>query len=275
VLVNRSHLDAFHASPRITLSPPNPAVQQPQVAQQLPVNYWQNAYIPGTSVLSPYSYYQPPAPFPYHQQTVPVQPPAPATPQPNTYQPLPYTPGLKEEDIMTIATTIALAFAKQLTPLFQQQPRGNAGQNNGQNQGAFTCPFCGEAGHEICNCTVAQTYVTKNHFNRMLDTQITVTTHEILATAPEVRKSFKDATTTCKVPTLANPAKVYIDTNTQLANQVQLCCHKVHHNLLVAKELHSLCAIMPKIEGLHEVECILDSRSQIVSISEAIWRTLN
>jgi hypothetical protein len=112
-------------------------------------------------------------------------------------------------------------------------------------------------------------------FNCMLDTQITVTARKILATAPEVRKSFKDATTTRKVPTSANPAKVYVDTNTQLANQVQLCCHKVHHNLLVAKESHWLRAITPKIKGLHKVKCILDSGSQIVSISEAVWRTLN
>jgi hypothetical protein len=112
-------------------------------------------------------------------------------------------------------------------------------------------------------------------FNRMLDTQITVTAREILATAPEVRKSFKDTTTTRKVPTLANPAKAYVDTNTRSANQVQLCCHEVHRNLLVVKESQLLRAITPKIEGLHEVECILDSRSQIVSISEAAWRTLN
>jgi hypothetical protein len=78
-----------------------------------------------------------------------------------------------------------------------------------------------------------------------------------------------------KVPTLANPAKVYIDTNMRLANQVQLCCHKVHCNLLVAKELHLLHAITLKIEGLHTVKCILNSRSQIVSISKAVWRTLN
>jgi hypothetical protein len=427
--------------------PLNPVVQQPQVVQQSPVNYLQNAYIPGTSILSPYGYYQPPAPFPYHQQTVPVQPLAPATPQPNAYQPLPYTPGLKQEDIMTIATTVALAFAKQLTPLFQQQPRGNTGQNNGQNRGAFTCAFCGQAGHGICDCMVAQTYITKNRvrhekgklvmpdglqivrsqpskllkecidwaqqvrtsavfeivspaaqvalddqatsqvniqtqidseakdeidtnieaykytifelrkkkqkfngvelptcskgrapavalppkqaatpkptapaqpvpaiipkpakpfipttfevpkqpqepkfcyaaliedraisntlFNCMLDTQITVTAHKILATAPEVRKSFKDATTTRKVPTLVNPAKAYVITNMQSVNQVQLCCHKVHCNLLVAKELHLLRAIMPKIEGLHEVECILNSRLQIVLISEAVWQMLN
>jgi hypothetical protein len=142
--------------------PPNPAVQQPQVVQQSPVNYLQNMYIPGTSISSPYGYYQPPAPFPYHQQTVPVQPLAPATTQPNPYQPLPYTPGLKQEDIMTIATTIASAFMKQLTPLFQQQPRGNAGQNNGQNRGTFTCTFCGQAGHGIHDCSPAQTYVTEN-----------------------------------------------------------------------------------------------------------------
>jgi hypothetical protein len=86
---------------------------------------------------------------------------------------------------------------------------------------------------------------------------------------------MKDATTTCKVPTTANTAKAYVDTNTCSANQVQLCCHKVHRNLLVAKESHALRAITPKIEGLHEVECILDSGSQIVSISEAVWHTLN
>jgi hypothetical protein len=63
---------------------------------------------------------------------------------------------------MTIAMTVALAFMKQLTPLFQQQPRGNTGQNNGQNRGAFTCTFCGQAGHRICDCMVTQTYVTEN-----------------------------------------------------------------------------------------------------------------
>jgi hypothetical protein len=105
-------------------------------------------------------------------------------------------------------------------------------------------------------------------YDCMLDTQFTVTGCKILATAPEVCKSMKDATTTHKVPTTANTAKVYVDTNTRLANQV-------HCNLLVAKESHALRAITPKIEGLHEVECILDSRSQIVSISEAVWHTLN
>jgi hypothetical protein len=117
--------------------------------------------------------------------------------------------------------------------------------------------------------------ISNTLFNHMLDMQITVTARKILATAPEVRKSFEDATTMHKVPTLANPVKVYVDTNTQLVNQVQLCCHKVHHNLLIAKELHSLRTITPKIKGLHKVECILDSASQIVSISKAVWQTLN
>jgi hypothetical protein len=88
-------------------------------------------------------------------------------------------------------------------------------------------------------------------------------------------RTNKDATTTHKVPTLANPAKAYVDTNMQSANQVQLCCHEVHHNLLIAKALHLLGAITPKIEGLHKVECILDSRSQIVFISKTVWQTLN
>jgi hypothetical protein len=145
--------------------PPNPVVEQPQVAQQLPVNYPQNVYIPSTSISLPYGYYQPlapPAPFPYHQQTVPVQPLAPVPAESNAYQPLPYTLGLKQEDNMTMATTVASAFAKQLTLPFQQQPRGNTSQNNGQNQGTFTCAFCRQAGHGIHDCMVAQTYVTKN-----------------------------------------------------------------------------------------------------------------
>jgi hypothetical protein len=164
ILKGNTILDTMnpYAVAAVYAQPPNPAVQQPQVVQQSPVNYPQNMYIPGTSISSPYSYYQPPAPFPYHQQTVPVQPPAPATTQPNTYQLLPYTPGLKQEDIMTIAMTVASAFAKQLTLLFQQQPRGNASQNNGQNRGAFTCAFCRQAGHGIRDCSTTQTYVTEN-----------------------------------------------------------------------------------------------------------------
>jgi hypothetical protein len=434
--------------------PQSQARQMHQPVQQVQVNYPHNMYIPGTSISSPYGFYAPPVvpspQFPYAQETVPVHQPAPPAAQPNTFQPLPYAPGLKQEDIMTIATTVMLAFAKQLTLLFQQQPRGNATTNAGQNCTMFTCAFCGQAGHGIRDCNIAQTYITENRirrengklvmpdgsqimqsrpgealkdcidrvqpirtsavfeivspavqealadqamsqvniqtqvdsdeqdeinadikayefaiyelkkrkqkfdgielpaprnkgknrenalantaalstaprpaapaqpapaivpkpakpfalttfeppkpqqpphepnfryaapiedkaistalYNCMLDAQFTVTGHEILATAPEVCRSMKDATTTCKVPTTANTAKAYVDTNTRSANQVQLCCHKVHCNLL---ESHALRAITLKIEGLHEVECILDSGSQIVSISEAVWQTLN
>jgi hypothetical protein len=439
------------------VQPQSQAGQMHQPVQQAQVNYPHNAYIPGTSILSPYRFYAPPVvpspQFPYAQQTVPVHQPAPPAAQPNTFQPLPYTPGLKQEDIMTIATMVVSVFAKQLTPLFQQQPRGSATTNAGQNCTMFTCVFCSQAGHGIRDCNIAQTYITENRiqrengklvmpdgsqimqsrpgealkdcidrvqpirtsvvfeivspaaqealadqatsqvniqtqvdgdkqdkinadiesyefaiyelkkrkqkfngielpaphnkgknrenapantaasstaprlaapaqpapaivpkpakpfapttfeppkpqqpphepnfpyaapiedkaistalYNRMLNVQFTVTGHEILATAPEVRRSMKDTTTTCKVPTTVNTAKAYVDTNTRSANQVQLCCHKVHCNLLVAKESHALRAITPKIEGLHEVESILDSRSQIVSISEAVWCTLN
>jgi hypothetical protein len=425
------------------MQPQSQARQLHQPVQQVQVNYPQNMSIPGTSISSPYSFYTPlvvlSLQFPYAQQTVPVHQPTPPAAQPNTFQPLLYAPGLKQEDIMTIATTVALAFAKQLTLLFQQQPRGNTTTNVGQNYTMFTCTFCGQAGHRIRDCNIVQTYMTENRirrensklvmpdsaqimrscpgealkdcvdraqpirtsvvfeivspaaqealadqatsqvniqtqvdsdkqdeinadieayefaiyelkkrkqkfdgielpaphnkgknrenaqgntaalstaprpaalaqpapaivpklqqlphkpnfcyaapiedkaistalYNHMLNAQFTVTSHEILATAPEVCKSMKDATTTRKVPTTANTAKVYVDTNTCLANQVQLCCHKVHCNLFVTKESHALRATTPKIEGLHEVECILDSGSQIVSISEAVWRTLN
>lgn len=433
------------------------AYAQPNLTQQpgtIPPGYPHDAYNPSAS--TPFGYQPPPAApgaryNPFVQATVPVTPQPP--PGGSAYQPLAYGPGLKTEDILTIATTVASEFAKQLTPLFQQQSRGNAAPNSGQNRGTFTCAFCGQPGHGIRDCAVAQTYVNENRirrdngklvmadgsqisrsragellkdcvdrlqqvrtsalyeivspdaqesldeqntsqvniqtyaatesedeeernagieayelaiyelrqkkkqrfdgvempprnkgkapanaaassstapaapkptapaqpapaiipkpskpfvpttnqpttqppqepnfryaapiedravgaalFNRMLDAPITTTAREILATAPEVRKNFKDATTTRKVPTAGNPAKAYVDTNLRSANQVQLLCHEVHRELIVAMESHTLRAITPKIEGLHEVECLLDSGSQIVSISEAVWRTLN
>jgi hypothetical protein len=82
--------------------------------------------------------------------------------------------------------------------------------------------------------------ISTSFYDHMLNMEFTVTGREIIATAPEVRRSMKDTTTTHKVPTTANTAKAYVDTNTHSANQVQLCCHEVHHNLLVTKESRSL-----------------------------------
>jgi hypothetical protein len=150
--------------------PQSQAGQMHQPVQQAQVNYLHKVYIPGTSISSSYCFYAPlvvPSPqFPYAQQMVPVHQPAPPAAQPNTFQPLPYAPGLKQEDIMTITTTVTLVFAKQLTPLFQQQPHGNATTNAGQNCTMFTCTFCGQAGHGIRDCNIAQTYITENRIQR-------------------------------------------------------------------------------------------------------------
>jgi hypothetical protein len=125
-----------YAAAMAYMQPQSQAGQMHQPVQQAQVNYPQNMYIPGTSISSPYGFYAPlvvPSPqFPYAQQTVPVHQAAPPAAQPNTFQPLPYTPGLKQEDIMTITTMVASVFAKQPTPLFQQQPHGNATTNIGQ-----------------------------------------------------------------------------------------------------------------------------------------------
>jgi hypothetical protein len=148
------------------VQPQSQAGQMHQPVQQVQVNYPHNVYIPGTSISSPYRFYAPPVvpppQFPYAQQTVPVHQPTPPAAQSNTFQPLPYAPGFKQQDIMTIATTVVSVFAKQLTPLFQQQPRGNATTNAGQNCTMFTCAFCGQAGHGIRDCNIAQMYITEN-----------------------------------------------------------------------------------------------------------------
>jgi hypothetical protein len=98
-------------------------------------------------------------------------------------------------------------------------------------------------------------------FNRMLDAQITVTAREILATAPEVRKSFKDVITTRKVPTSANPAKAYVDTNTQSARG------RMHPRQQVANSLHLRSSLAnaqlrtePPLENHHAVHQWLTQR---------------
>jgi hypothetical protein len=106
------------------------AYAQPNPAQQhgaAPPGYPLNAYNP--SALTPYGY-QPPLAAPGAQYGPFVQATVPVTPQPppggSAYQLLAYGPGLKTEDILTVATTVASEFAKQLTPLVQQQYHGNS-----------------------------------------------------------------------------------------------------------------------------------------------------
>jgi hypothetical protein len=98
-----------YAAAAAYVQPQSQAGQTHQPVQQAQVNYPHNMYIPGTSISSPYGFYAPPVvpspQFPYAQQMVPVHQPAPPAAQPNTFQPLPYAPGLKQEDIMTITTT--------------------------------------------------------------------------------------------------------------------------------------------------------------------------
>lgn len=112
-------------------------------------------------------------------------------------------------------------------------------------------------------------------YNRLLDAQVTVTAREILATSPEVRRNMKEATTTRKVPSHVATGQAYITTDPTEAFQQSLNTAQIYDQLIVAKDSHSLRAITPIVEGLHEIECILDNGSQIVSMSEAVWLTLN
>jgi hypothetical protein len=177
-----------YAAAAAYVQPQSQAGQMHQPVQQVQVNYLQNVYIPGTSISSPYSFYAPPVipspQLPYVQQMVPVHQPALPAAQLNTFQPLPYAPGLKQEDIMTIATTVVLAFAKQLTPLFQQQPRGNATTNVGQNCTMFTCTFCGQAGHGIRDCNIAQTYITENRIQQENSKLVMPDSSQIMQSCP-------------------------------------------------------------------------------------------
>lgn len=108
----------------------------------------------------------------------------------------------------------------------------------------------------------------------MLDQNITITNRELLVTSPNCRCSMKEQTTTHKLPPHVKASAAYIMTDKHDPLQQTFQVEQVFQQLVVAKDSHALCAITPKIEGLHEVECLLDPGSQIVSMSEVTWRYL-
>lgn len=135
--------------------------------------------------------------------------------------------------------------------------------------------------------------------DRALDSTVTITNRELLAISPEVRKSFKDATTTRKVPTGSHATSariVEIDDDGEpnpLPPHNATCKHAfaVHtgqaptflcdmegcgqrHPYPTAARASELRAIYPVFNGTHEIESLLDSGSEVTCMRRAVWEKL-
>src|SRR6266550_2455483 len=134
--------------------------------------------------------------------------------------------------------------------------------------------------------------LAENVYKRILDvSSVVVSVEELLALAPDVRTKFREATTPKRVPATAtktnlvskvNDGFAYIEEITEGNNAyvVRDTAETLYHmqendNVLrVAKESHALRSINMVVDSKEEVECIVDSGSMIIAMSDAVCHYL-
>lgn len=122
-------------------------------------------------------------------------------------------------------------------------------------------------------------------YDEVMDTEVSIKLKDLLSNAPQVREIFRKNVTPVRKPTvstetlasfilagegdgqLAAEVKVANDPYLQLYQQGE---REVQTATYTSKESESLRSVWPRINGVEEVEAILDSGSQIVSMAEEI-----
>ncbi|MDT7543780.1 MAG: hypothetical protein QOE33_3695 [Acidobacteriota bacterium] len=119
--------------------------------------------------------------------------------------------------------------------------------------------------------------VLKTIMNRALDSAVNLSQRELLSISPELRKQYREYTTTKRIP--AEQGSVEVATIDVLTNinhlPVRECkdCQQVLP-LVVADDSVALRAVFPVIEGKVSPECLLDLGSQVVSMHESVWKKI-
>ena len=101
--------------------------------------------------------------------------------------------------------------------------------------------------------------------NRALQEKVYITVEELLALAPEVRKYFKETTTTRKVPTGGS-----VDTHMVLAFSVA----QAEEPFMEVEQSLPLRTLTCKLNDALDVTGILDGGCQVVIIRQDIWECL-
>ncbi len=111
---------------------------------------------------------------------------------------------------------------------------------------------------------------TEDLYNCVLDSKVEVSIKELCGESPGIRNKLKEALTNWEVPVEGGKSGAAAVRHDQLLiMHLHTGCH-VH--IVVADEAGGLRALMPVIDGLHEVESVLDEGSQVIAMSAAIWR---
>src|SRR5882724_1670430 len=105
--------------------------------------------------------------------------------------------------------------------------------------------------------------------NRVLSEKVYPLVEELLALAPEVRKHFKESTTTKKLPALPAEAQA------TAAHTVSTFSMGMDHERLVAKPALPLRTVEVTLAGTITVTGIIDSGCQVVIICRDVWEKLS
>ncbi|KAF5335291.1 hypothetical protein D9611_011793 [Ephemerocybe angulata] len=114
---------------------------------------------------------------------------------------------------------------------------------------------------------------------RSLDSSITLSTRELLAVAPEVRKVVRERITGRRMPTANGTTQNAPVSNTTAANNLvesflQSGLPRSDSGLIVAREMETIRTIDVTLDGHLKTEAIVDDGSQIVSMSRKLWQKL-
>jgi hypothetical protein len=104
-------------------------------------------------------------------------------------------------------------------------------------------------------------------WNKTLDATITISPRELLAVSTDMRKRFKEFTTTKRISGPQKPV------DTGLFDM--LYTHTTDDNgNIVAEDSAPLRTIKAKVGGKLEYDCVIDNGSSIVAINKAVWQRL-
>jgi len=117
--------------------------------------------------------------------------------------------------------------------------------------------------------------------NRALETTVSLSHKELLAISPDIRKQYKELTTTKRVAagleTHALERPVAVSQYEQVNNNsghFEYTKRDSSGDLIVGEDSMPLRAVWPTIEGKVTCECLLDNGSQMVTMNEKIWKKL-
>lgn len=105
-------------------------------------------------------------------------------------------------------------------------------------------------------------------WNRALDATITITPRELLAVSADMRKRYKDFTTTKRVPVPHETA------DTALFDMLFSQITTDGESQFVADESAPLRTLRARLGDSYEYDCVVDNGSSIVAINKDVWRQL-